>query len=141
MLNCLLLQRLLRPASKLTPGLTKQSLAPLSTQSFFNNVFNAVLLKESETTQNYVDYDYTATHVTIMELLDCGPGDAIHIIEKDPDLLRLPAANLMKIKELCRDNRIPHPILRKNLAWVSRMTPCKSQKWYLLFSLGNDFQF
>lgn len=86
-------------------------------------MYNAVLLKESECSLYDTNYDYSATHHTVMELLDCSPLDAIHFIENDPDLLRLPAENLIQIRKLCKENDIPLDIVRSNLSWISRMDP------------------
>lgn len=128
MLRSLLVQRILhlRRVSKMSPNVVKQCLVSLSTQSFYNNSYNAVLLKESESALHDINFDYSATHHTVMELLDCSPADAIHLIEADPDLLRLPANDLMEIKKLCRENNIPQDIVKKNLTWISRMKPGNS---------------
>uniref|UniRef100_A0A8D8QS95 Mitochondrial transcription termination factor n=1 Tax=Cacopsylla melanoneura TaxID=428564 RepID=A0A8D8QS95_9HEMI len=135
MITSLMLQRLfhLRQGSKLCPTLSKQYKATLTTQSFHNNMLNAILLKESESTLYDVEFDYSATHHTIMELLDCSPRNAIQLIESDPDLLRLPAENLIKIKEMCRENEIPHNILRENLEWIIRMKPVELNHRFLYY--------
>ncbi|KAL1458315.1 hypothetical protein WDU94_008476 [Cyamophila willieti] len=135
MVSSLMLQRLLylRRGLKLCPTLSKHCKATLTTQSFYNNMYNAFLLKESESTLYDVEFDYSATHHTIMELLNCSPRDAIHLIEADPDLLRLPADNLIKIRELCRENEIPHHILRKNLEWIIRMKPVELNHRFLYY--------